>query len=46
MSYNKCKTIEEMYEGYEIIDAEWAYGMKNVATDKMGPSSEILIIGR
>jgi DNA adenine methylase len=46
MSYNNSKTIKKMYEGYEIIDAEWAYGMKNVATDKMGASSEILIIGR
>jgi len=50
MSYNKCDTIEKMYEGYEIIDADWAYGMKNQATKKttkkMGSSSEILIIGR
>ena len=49
MSYNKCETIEKMYEGYEIIDAEWAYGMKNQAnkdtTKKMGKSSEILIKG-
>ena len=49
MSYNKCPTIEKMYKGYKIIDAEWAYGMKNQktreTTKKMGKSSEILIIG-
>ena len=50
MSYNRCDTIKKMYEGYKIIDAEWAYGMKNQktkkTTKKMGKSSEILIIGR
>jgi len=49
MSYNDCKTIRKMYDGYKIIEAEWAYGMKNQAnkdtTKKMGNSSEILIIG-
>ena len=49
MSYNDCKTIKKMYEGYKIIEAEWSYGMKNQATKdttkKMGNSSEILIIG-
>jgi len=49
MSYNDCETIKKMYEGYKIIDAEWAYGMKNQktreTTKKMGKSSEILIIG-
>ena len=49
MSYNDCETIRDMYSGYKIIEAEWAYGMKNQAnkdtTKKMGNSSEILIIG-
>ena len=45
MSYNDDKKIRDMYEGYKIIKADWAYGMKNVATKKMGTSSEILIIG-
>jgi len=46
MSYNNCDTIKKMYTGYEIIEAKWSYGMKNVVTDKMGPSSELLIIGK
>ena len=35
-----------MYKDYEIFDAHWAYGMKNVSTKTMGSSSEILIIGQ
>ena len=40
MSYNDCEKIREMYDGYEIIEAEWAYGM-----NKSKQSSEILIKG-
>ena len=40
MSYNDCPQIQKMYEGYEIIKAEWAYGM-----NKSKQSSEILIKG-
>lgn len=40
MSYNDCPEIREMYDGYEIIEAEWAYGM-----NKSKQSSEILIKG-
>ena len=40
MSYNDCETIREMYDGYEIIEAEWTYGM-----NKSKQSSEILIKG-
>ena len=40
MSYNDCEAIREMYDGYEIIEAEWAYGM-----NKSKESSEILIKG-
>jgi len=40
MSYNDCETIREMYDDYEIIEAEWTYGM-----NKSKQSSEILIKG-
>ena len=53
MSYNNCDIIKDMYADYEIIEADWAYGMKNVkwvdgslvGKNKMGSSSEILIKG-
>ena len=34
-----------LYAGYKIVEAEWAYGMKNVGSSTMGKSSELLIIG-
>jgi len=40
MSYNDCAEIRKMYEDYEIIEAEWSYGM-----NKSKQSSEILIKG-
>ena len=46
LSYNDCAEIREIYKKYEIRHAKWAYGMKNVSTEKMGDSSEILIISR
>ena len=30
MSYNNCDEIRDMYCDHKIIEAEWAYGMKNV----------------
>ena len=45
MSYNNCEEIRDMYCDRKIVDAEWAYGMKNVNKKVMGSSSEILIIG-
>jgi len=45
LSYNNCPEIQELYKDYEIINAEWAYGMKNVGKKIMGSSSEVLIIG-
>jgi DNA adenine methylase len=45
LSYNDCEEIRDLYNNYEIREAEWAYGMKNVGGKKMGKSSEILIIG-
>lgn len=40
MSYNDCPEIREMYKDYEIIEAQWTYGM-----NKSKQSSEILIKG-
>ena len=45
LSYNDCEYIRDLYDGYTIHDVGWAYGMKNVASDKMGESSEIIIVG-
>ena len=45
MSYNDCPEIRDMYKDYEIVEAKWAYGMKNVGKKKMGSSSEILVKG-
>lgn len=49
LSYNDCPEIRKLYEDYDIIEASWAMGMKNVkkGADKktMGSSSEILIRG-
>ena len=45
LSYNDSPEIRDLYKNYKIIEAEWAYGMKNVSTKKMGSSSEIIIIG-
>jgi len=52
LSYNDCEYVRDKYSGYKIIEAAWAYGMKNVKakniTEKkeMGSSSELLIIGQ
>ena len=40
LSYNDCKYIRDLYDGYKIVEVEWAYGM-NASKE----SSEILIIG-
>ena len=45
LSYNNCEWVRETYKDYNIQAAEWSYGMKNVSTEKMGKSSELLIIG-
>tara|TARA_R100001509_G_scaffold164204_1_gene140967 strand:+ start:2206 stop:3099 length:894 start_codon:yes stop_codon:yes gene_type:complete len=45
LSYNDSPEIRDLYRDYEILKADWAYGMKNVTTKKMGSSSELLIIG-
>ena len=43
MSYNDDPSIRALYKGFEIAQAAWAYGMKNVSGTPMGGSSEILI---
>jgi DNA adenine methylase len=45
LSYNDCDYVRSLYKGYRIVKEEWAYGMKNVKKEKMGESSEIIIIG-
>ena len=50
LSYNDCEEIRELYKDYQIIEAEWAMGMKNVKSKKnkdkkpQGKSSEIIIL--
>ena len=49
LSYNDCAEIRELYKDYNIVEAKWAMGMKNVKSKtqtekkKMGNSSEIII---
>jgi len=45
LSYNNRQEVRDLYSNYEIVEAEWAYGMKNVKKKQMGASSEILIMG-
>jgi DNA adenine methylase len=46
LSYNDCPAIRDMYRGYEIINIDWSYGMKNAyGKKKMPKSSEVLILG-
>ena len=45
LSYNDCEYIRELYDGYAITNVAWSYGMKNVNSEKMGESSEIIIVG-
>jgi len=40
LSYNDCEYIRELYDGYKIVEVDWAYGMNSSKE-----SSEILIIG-
>ena len=41
MTYNDCEYIRDLYKDFQIIPAEWSYGM-----NKTKKSSEIVIIGR
>ena len=40
LSYSDCEYIRELYDGYEIVEVDWAYGM-----NKSKESSEMLILG-
>jgi DNA adenine methylase len=46
LSYNNCDYVRNLYNGYKILEVEWTYGMKNVGSDKMGESSELLIVNK
>ena len=46
LSYNNCDYVRNLYNGYKILEVEWTYGMKNVGSDKMGKSSELLIVNK
>lgn len=40
LSYNNCEYVRNLYDGYKIVEVDWAYGMNSSKE-----SSEILIIG-
>ena len=49
LSYNDNEIIRYLYRDFDIVEAEWAMGMKNVskesrANGQMGKSSEIIIM--
>jgi len=39
LSYNDCPAIREYYEGYQILDIDWTYGM-----NKSKESNEVLVV--
>ena len=41
LCYNDCEFIRKHYSDYEIVPAEWAYGM-----NKSKKSNEVFIISR
>ncbi|MEO5673071.1 MAG: hypothetical protein ABIQ74_00355, partial [Chitinophagales bacterium] len=41
LSYNDCREIRNLYEGFHILTPNWKYGMSN---DKL--SKEILIFSK
>ncbi len=43
LSYNNEQSIRELYTGFSVENAQWAYGMKNVSGSSMGTSSEVLM---
>jgi len=51
LSYNKCEWVLERYKDYNILDADWAYGMTNVQNKEIKTkkvqknSSEVIIMG-
>jgi DNA adenine methylase len=43
ISYNDAQSVRDLYTGFSVENACWAYGMKNVSGSAMGSSSEILL---
>lgn len=43
ISYNDEQSIVDLYPEFEVENAQWAYGMKNVSGSAMGASSEVLM---
>ena len=43
LSYNASNDIESLYSAFRRRPVAWAYGMKNVSSQTMGKSSEVLI---
>jgi hypothetical protein len=37
LSYNDCPEIRELYDNYEILEAEWAMSMSNVDAALLRP---------
>jgi len=42
MSYNNCDKIRDMYCDHKMIEAEWAYGMKNVVPPEIRAQKNFL----
>jgi DNA adenine methylase len=42
LSYNKCEWVLERYKDYNILDAEWAYGMTNAQSEKIAKMKNAL----
>ena len=43
ISYNDAQSVRDLYPGFTVENARWAYGMKNVSGASMGASSEVLL---
>jgi len=41
MSYNDCENIRQLYKDYDIIEADWAMGMKNAISPQEARVNEI-----
>ena len=43
LSYNNCDEIRELYKEYEITEAAWAMGMKNVVSQEVTAAKQSLV---
>jgi DNA adenine methylase len=43
LSYNNCDEIRELYKDYEITEAAWAMGMKNVVSQEVTAAKQSLV---